>query len=516
MEKIKIDLDMARELEPGKFDGIQEAEVILDDNGNPEAVYAKTEDGLEMVIETSPPQGPRAQGKKKGPTMEEKYGEMEPMKYPQPEIEDRLKDLGIITKVGRSWKITPDNFIKFWNLRARGGLSPREYAYGLFFAQVPPALRKGKPTIFYKELVGGGVPTYWVLNKEKRRGRPQKDKPIKGNFPTGKHLIDNILINHRINQQGNLFDTLLPVTKDRLNRTQTTAEYINRKGEGIKLSKEDYMLILCLSKILHEKSQNTNNTGKDYYSGNMGYEVVKWGTQQGEIEVMAPKIGITPYEIAKEYYGGDNIGGENVRVVSRMLYNLADDPDKKALMRYKRVVRLSKDKTREYFIERYESLISIATAGYKDFLNGNQIDERRDLVIILHPIIRDQIENKSVDFPIDITRRMIEAYGSHNIPEMTNRLVLELARQYSGRRSLPKDEEGNHIYTIGAEKLYWKIAENYMNPKTGNPRKGPKLRKYFLKSIETCISLGILHHYTERNGKTGDLLIDFYLSKKWE
>ena len=65
MEKIKIDLDMARELEPGKFDGIQEAEVILDDNGNPEAVYAKTEDGLEMVIETSPPQGPQAQGKKK-------------------------------------------------------------------------------------------------------------------------------------------------------------------------------------------------------------------------------------------------------------------------------------------------------------------------------------------------------------------------------------------------------------------------------------------------------------------
>ena len=281
MEKIKIDMDLARELEPGKFDNIREVEIITDENSNPEAVYAKTKDGLEMVIETSPPQENRAQGKKKGPTMEERYGEMEPMKYPQPEIEDRLKDLGIITKVGRSWKITPDNFTKFWDLRGQGGLSAQEYAYGLFFAQVPAKLRRGKATIFYKELDGGGVPTYWVLDKEKGN-KKSMTRPKRRNLDAKKNAIIGI---HALSQlyadprQPSLFSDNKVETFIRNTRPEETKEQdlLNKPDSyGMLLTPNLLSAFMAITKVFSdtnylgderiEKTAEWKNRGLKTYS----------------------------------------------------------------------------------------------------------------------------------------------------------------------------------------------------------------------------------------------------------
>lgn len=433
----------------------------------------------------------------------------------QPETEAKLRDLGIMVRIGRGWVINKYGFkiARALYITENKKLTLEEYSYCVFLTQLPKPKDRGRvETLYYFTTPGHTI--VWKFKKGKVK-KVREKKP--GKFKAGGQLIDNIQKSNKPKTiQLNLFETILQDTKDKMNGLGVTAEYINRKGEGIKLSKGEFRLLLCLSKLLHEKSQTQDKNGKDYYSGNSGYEVIKWETEQGNIEVIAPKISLTLYEVAREYYGDKEIGGENVRTVARMLFGLADNPDKKALIRYNRVVKMDKNRTREYYIERYESLISIATAGYREFLNGAQIDEKRKLVVMLHPVIRDQIETKSVDFPLDLTKRMIEAYGSPDISEITTKLMLELARAHSGRRSLPKDEDGNHIYTIATNTLYWKIADSYMSDKTGKPRRGPLLKKYFDKSIETCKALGLLVSYEIKTGKTGDQLIDFCLSKNWE
>lgn len=345
------------------------------------------------------------------------------------------------------------------------------------------------------------------------------EEPVrKGKYRSGGQLIDNILKSkQRAPLQLELFNELLQETRERIKNSGANVEYINRKGEGIKVSKGEYRLLMCLSKLLHSKSQTIDLHKEDYYTGNKGASIMQFKTTTGElIDVKSPKISLTLYEVAKEYYGGADIGGENVKTVARLLYGLAEEPDKKALMRYTRTENLGKDKTREYFIERYDSLISIATAGYKEFLKEQKVDERREIIIQLHPVFRDQIETKHIDLPLELTERMIQAYGSPNISEITIKLILELARAYSGRKTLKKDAEGNPIYLIGRNKLFNRIAESYMNEATGKPRRTALIKKYFDKSIQTAQEIGLLLKHELKGGSQGEPIYHFTLSKEWE
>lgn len=350
------------------------------------------------------------------------------------------------------------------------------------------------------------------LIKQIREARKQqKKRKPKGKIRTGGHLVDNILKGGKPSStQLELWDNLLQETRDKILDEGATIEAINRKGEGIKLSKGEYKLLHCLSEILHEKSQIDDKKEDSYYSGNIGYEVIKWETKDGAVEVKMPKVSFTLYEIAKKYQGDEEIGGSAVKEVARILTQLADDPDKKCLLRYTRTVALDKNRTREYFIERYSPLIEITNIGWRDMLNDKQINEKKELVVHLHPIFRDQIESKNVTIPG--TRELIEAYGGSNISEITTKLVYELARAHSNKRRLPKDEEGNPVYQIGEEKLFYRIAEDYMPP---NRRRIPLIKKYLDKSIETVKKMDLILGYEIRAGATGENIYHFTLSKKW-
>ncbi len=356
-----------------------------------------------------------------------------------------------------------------------------------------------------------------------REGRGEK-------LRSGGHLIDNILKSNKPkpkSKQLSIFDTMLQETKDKIISSGSTVELVTRRGPGIKLSKGEYRLLLSLQTLLHKKSQTTDKTAEDYYTGNIKptdkngnilkeVELVKWRVKDEFLEVKVPRIGFTLYEITKEYYGGLSMGGEQIRKVAKILYDLAEDPNKKALMRYTRVVDKGEGRTREYFIERYDSLINILTAGYRDFLRGKQIDEKRELVVNLHPITIDQIETKYVDLPLDLTKRMIEAYGSTNVSEITIKLVYELARAHSNRKKLNKTPTGDPIYPIGTNTLYWKIAESYMNPKTGKALRPQLIKEYVNKSIETVKALGLLLSYEILPGESGEPTYYFTLNENWE
>jgi len=244
---------------------------------------------------------------------------------------------------------------------------------------------------------------------------------------------------------------------------------------------------------------------------------MRYETSEGEITVKHPVISFTLYEVTKEFYGGDTYpSGKNIKDVTQLILNLADDPDKKALIKYKRKFHIEGKKYREIFIEQYVSLLQISTAGYTDFLDGKKIDERREVVVNLHPVFIDQIEDKYIELPLNITKRMIEANGGPNISEITTKLIAELARALSNRKKLEKDNNSNPVYKIGKNRLYWKVAPNYMNKKTGRAKRPKLIEEYLTKAIETAIGIGILLEHSVTTGATGELLLQFTLSPNWE
>jgi hypothetical protein len=287
---------------------------------------------------------------------------------------------------------------------------------------------------------------------------------------------------------------------------------INSKGEGISLSKGEYKLILCLGKILEDKSQILDRKQESYYSGDkyLPSEGIKEisTSKGGIIALKAPKMSFTFYEIAKEFSLEDNPGGENIKEVAKILGNLADNPDKKVLIRYTRKEILGKGKEREVKIETFASLIQTHNIEIRDTLNGVEIDTAKELLVTLHPVFIDQIDKLFVELPIP--KEIMKAYGGVNVSGVAQKFIFELSRALSNKNTLPKDEDKNTVYSIGAKKLYWKIAESYMK----GSRKA-YLKKYFLKAVETAKALGILIDFSEEMGANGDSIYKFTLSKDW-
>ena len=346
-------------------------------------------------------------------------------------------------------------------------------------------------------------------------------KKKNGRIKMGDHAIGNLLKRPNISYQPTLWDTILPAEKERIEeKVKPHLEMINRKGEGIQLSPGELKLLFALQGLLYEKSQTNKPKELDYYKGNQEGLPVTFKTKEGgEVTLIAPGLSFTLYELTKAYGGGDEVGGgENVKIVAKLLSGLAYNPEKWALIRYTRKEKLAQGRIREYFIERYSPLVTMAEAGYKVYLEGRQIDEKREILAYLNPVFVDQIATKYVEFPEDIIKRMIEGYGSENPSAITIKLITNLSRAYSNRKRLKKDEAGNYIYEEGLVRtstgnpgLFWVIAESYMreNRKT-------LIKKYFDKSLETAKKVGILVSYKERNNQIGDAIGVFTLPAKWE
>jgi hypothetical protein len=390
--------------------------------------------------------------------------------------------------------------ISILNVPGWGGILPPEVLENIKKAGVISNLTEEERGELFKDLIS-------FLKKKFKSKKSTK-------LRSGGHLIDNILKSNKPKtKQLDLFETMQQDTKNKVLSTGTTIDMVNRKGEGIKLSKGEYKLLLCLQKLLHDKSQTIDSTKEDYYLGNQGADIIKHTSPEGAIVLKSPKVSFTFYEITKEFYGGSDIGGENVKTVAKLLYDIAELPEKKALIRYHKKIDLGKGKEREYFIERYDSLVSIATAGYRDYLEGKEMDEKKEIIINLHPIFIDQIAEKYIELPLDLTKRMIEANGSQNISEITTKFIYELARAHSNRRRLSKDKDKNPLYTIGQETLYYKIAESYMPP---NRKRLPLIKQYLDQAIETAKAIGILLKDETEPSKIGELNYVFTLPKNWD
>ena len=140
-----------------------------------------------------------------------------------------------------------------------------------------------------------------------------------GKFKRSGHLTDQMLKYDYPNDsktQLSLFDNLENNTKKAIGEVKRT-EIV----EGIKLSPSQTKVIDCLCKLLHETSQTSDAKKEDYYSGNIGYELVEYG---GDKNTPAPKLAFTLYEITKEYKGGDAVGGKDVETVKQIINDLSN------------------------------------------------------------------------------------------------------------------------------------------------------------------------------------------------
>lgn len=326
---------------------------------------------------------------------------------------------------------------------------------------------------------------------------PEEGKSKVGKFKRSGHLTDQLLkYNYPKdnNRQTSIFDSLLESTKKDIEASQVEVTEI---VEGIKLSPSEQKVIDSLCKLLHDKSQTTEPTHNNYYSGNEGFELVDYG---GDKRTQAPKLAFTLFELTQEYKGGDYVSGKDIENVKTILQDLSS---KRFLLSYVETTPKKDGGRIERKIEQFQKLIDIIKLSETEFSNEDiELSKKEETVILLSPIFRRQIDSKFILYPHDINRRTIIAYGSHNLSEITLRLRDYLMREQSSKRDKAE---------IGLDRLYHLLAEKWMR----ESRK-KKVKEYTDKAIETCKALGLLLKHEIKTGSTGEPIVVFYISKDWE
>jgi len=336
----------------------------------------------------------------------------------------------------------------------------------------------------------GGGSGYNPLPKQE--GGVEVEK--KGKFRRSGHLTDQILkYNYPKDRQPSLFDNLQSET---LKDIEVAGVEVAQIVEGIKLSPSETKVIDCLCKLLHETSQTSDAKKEDYYSGNIGYELVEYG---GDKNTPAPKLAFTLYELTKEYKGGEYVAGKDIENVKQILTELNS---KQFLIRY---TENTKGKKGEWIKKEYEAfrrLIVVDRATLSYGVGDVEQYKKTETVILLNPIFRRQIDSKFILYPNDINKRTIIAYGSHNVSDITLRLRDYLLRLHSS----PKMSR-----EITLDRLYYLVAEKWMR----ESRK-KKVKEYTEKALEKVKALGLLLSYEIKTASTGEPKVVFTLNKDWE
>lgn len=328
--------------------------------------------------------------------------------------------------------------------------------------------------------------------------QPLEDEIVKkGKFKRSGHLTDQILkytYPKDKNSQLSIFDFLRDETKKDI---EIAGIKVSEIVEGIKLSPSETKIIDCLCKLLHENSQTLDSKKEDYYAGNIGYELVKYGDDKN---TPAPRLSFTLYELTKEYKGGESIGGKDIENVKQILTEL---DNKRFLLSYVETSQKKDGGRIERKIEDFKKLIHIVKISQTEYNKDDvELSKKEETIILLNPIFRRQIDSKFILYPNDINRRTIIAYGSHNLSDIALRLRDYLIRELSSKHYDPE---------INLDKLYYLLAEKWMR----ESRK-KKVKEYTEKAIETVKALGLLQSYEIKPNTIGEPKVVFILNKDWD
>lgn len=331
--------------------------------------------------------------------------------------------------------------------------------------------------------------------KRRELKRLGKKTPATGGGPykVSKHVINQTV--KLQDGQMNLFDTLTEEVKGKVLRYGQSVEWINQKGEGIKLTASEYKVVDCLMKLIHDKSG-----GNPKNPGNAPEEMRKYADGTTAI---APGIRVTLYELAREYNGGQkNPSGKEMETVGGVLNGLASDPNKMALIRYERKTK-SADGRRVITdrVETFAHLVQIEKFS-REITEGEQvINYREEIVVRLHPVFADQIEDNWVLMPGDVIARMNEANGGPKLPAASYRLRDILAREIGSNRQK---------YQIGKGKLLELLAPDFVRE-----HRMKRAEEALESAISICSGIGLIQSHEVQRDQTGRPKYVFNLNKDW-
>ena len=256
-----------------------------------------------------------------------------------------------------------------------------------------------------------------------------------------------------------------------------------KKGEksGIKLtSHEDRMTHVLM--ILYKKKTRDNNKNSEVTT-----RTVKYGSKNPQ-DCITVTILCTEKELLNEFYGKKKPSGSDIKHLRDVLQQLAQ---KKFHIQYTKVISKKGEKS---FVDETEPLIKIHS-----IVDAKNTKRTKTYKIGLHPIFTDQIDTKYVLFTECIHERTVEA-SERIVTDSTIRLRDYLLSEMSA---------GRYKSTIGEQKL---IDRLYLQKYLLIRRKNKALDQ-ILKSIKTCIKLGIISKVEVSNGVENPKNYVFHLQK---
>jgi len=318
-----------------------------------------------------------------------------------------------------------------------------------------------------------------ALSPEAKRVRHSRDL-VDNKFPTEIEELSN---------QLDLFS-------DR-NASKPSAQELNVQISPLVLTEAQDRLLFTLCQLLAKKSERWNQSSEDYYLGNSPTKSV---TVDGFGNANPARLVVTPYELAKEYYGRDNFNTDHLKHLSDTIKTLSELQF--ALAISKKNEKGTYDRIRTTLpmyglaiIDKDLSEKELSTISSSD-LHGT----KSKLLFKFNPIITNNIREKYVEFPEDLHLRIskTKVIGKRGkVPQCVNLMRDYLMREKQGEKNRQKDHNGNILIERDEEKLV-KILGLEKEWKEG--RKG-RVRKYIKKAFDVFSEIELIKKVDQVQGK---------------
>lgn len=280
--------------------------------------------------------------------------------------------------------------------------------------------------------------------------KPQKNKT----FRQSRELIDNKLDRKIENEQLTIFDIY-----DKNNKKIEEIEKPIIKG--LDLDQGEDRIVHTLTLLLSRKSENTDQSSKDYYMGNH----TKGITSINDIDMETARILVSPHEFYSTYYGREDYNTDHIKFV----LNKLDSLSKKMFLTTWNFPIKGKEKRYNKF-RTYCPLFNAAILNL-DLSESEcqEIDNNKDLLegkgcqflFKFQPQFTNNIRERYVEFPEDIYSRISEAIGKDRYGQYINLMRDFLFREKQHKRYDFVRDKSTLIETLRLDK-FWKEGRKKM------------------------------------------------------
>lgn len=297
----------------------------------------------------------------------------------------------------------------------------------------------------------------------------------------------------------------------------------NSSGKGgelstqpLQLAEAEDKLVFTLCQLLAKKSERWDESSSGFYLGNHPPGEYKLDGER----VSTARLLISPYELAREYYGRTDFGKDNLDHLLNTATELAGKRFHFALTQ--EVPQAPGKRGRPTFnrIRAQMPLFELVlvdenlTEVERDTISGDAVHETKTkLLFRLNPIFTRSIAKRFIEFPVDLHIRMARTKAAGRkgrVGEHTNLMRDYLMRELSACRAgnRPKSESGNFTIERNEDKLVTILG---LDTEWRQGRKS-RVRGYIQKSASIFTEIGLVVRLDEAEGSKGQRKYVFHLN----